>query len=356
MDKECDFDARKQERSSNHVPLHRLWHTHCSLCNRTSHISDIMNRIYLFPLAVTALLLSGCKKTSITRIDPGQLVTPQFAVSEGTTPFTGALDIYPCEPGTSVYYGNYIGDRLTPFNALYTISGGSVHNALRPVLLPVGDYSLIYWGVSQAQEPTYTKGAVMEPSLSLNGDLARQDYTLRKYPTDTTYYPVYDFVYANQTVDIGAQSIAVSLKRVVSGLTVILQKEDGSKLDPEIASINILIGNIAEDLNFDTGEPENQTKTVRFPITITDDSLTAANPVALVFPSAPNPPLKIVLTLKNGTERTFRTQLENTLTANTKLTVTVNMGEIFSSETEAGGFRVGKWEERNETVTTGAGS
>lgn len=315
-----------------------------------------MNRTYIFLLAVAALLSSGCKKTSISRNDPGQLVSPRFAVSEGTMPFTGALEIYPCEPGTTIYYGNYIDDRLTPFNALYTISGGSVHNALRPVLLPVGDYSLIYWGVSQAQEPTYTKGAVLEPSLSLNGNLAHQNYSLRKYPADTTYYPVYDFVYARQTVDIGAQSIAVSLKRVVSGLTVILQKEDGSKLDPEIASINVLIGNIAEDLNFDTGEAENQTKTVRFPITVADDSLTAVNPVVLVFPSAPKPPLKIVLTLKNGTERTFRTQLENTLTANTKLTVTVNMGEIFSSETETGGFRVSKWEERSETVHADAGS
>lgn len=317
-----------------------------------------MNRLYFLLLAGAALLLAGCKKTSYTRIDPGQLVTPRFAVSEGTIPFTGALEMYPCEPGTAIYYGNYIGDKLSAFNALYTISEGSVYNALRPVLLPVGDYSLIYWGVSKAQEPSYTKGAILEPGLTLNGNLAHQSYSLRKYPNvkDTTYYPVYDFVFANQTVDIGAQSIAVSLKRMVAGLSVILQKEDGSKLDSEIASINVLVGNIAADLNFDTGKPEDQTKTVRFPVTIAADSLTASNPVVLVFPSAPNPPLTIVLTLKNGTERTFRTQLDNTLTANTKLTVKVYMDKIFSSETEAGGFRVSQWEEKSETVTAGAGS
>lgn len=317
-----------------------------------------MNKLYFLLTAGVALVLAGCKKTSYTRVDPGQLVTPRFAVSEGTTPYTGSLEVYPCRPGTAIFYGNYYNDKLYPVNALYTISQGDIYNPLRPVTLPVGDYSLIYWGVSKAQEPTYTKGAILEPSLTMNVDLARQNYSLRKYPhvADTAYYPVYDFVFANQIVDIGAQSIAVSLKRMVAGLSVILQTEDGSKLDSEIASINVLIGNIAEDLNFDTGEPENQTKTVRFPITVADDSLTAANPVTLVFPSAPNPPLTIVLTLKNGTERTFRTRLTNTLTANTKLTVKVDMGEIFSSETEAGGFRVSQWEERSETVNAGAGS
>lgn len=317
-----------------------------------------MNRLYFSLLTGAALLLAGCKKTNYTRIDPDQLVTPRFAVTEETTPYTGSLEVYPCQPGTAIYYGNYYNDKLYAANALYTISQGEIQNPLRPVILPVGKYSLIYWGVSKAQEPTYTNGGVREPSLTLNGDLNQQGYSLNKYPaaTDTTYYPAYDFVFANQLVDIGTQSISVSLKRVVSGLTVILQKEDGSKLDAEISSINVLIGNIAQKLNLVTGEPENQTKTVRFPITVADDSLTASNPVVLVFPSAPNPPLTIVLTLKNGTVRTFRTQLDNTLTANTKLTVKVNMGEIFSSETEAGGFRVSQWEERSETVNAGAGS
>lgn len=312
-----------------------------------------MKTLYLSLLAGSIVLLAGCKKNSYIKVDPGQLVTPRLTVSEGLMPFTGALEVYPCVAGSAVYYGNYTNDQLSSFNAVYTISGGDVYNPLRPVTLPVGDYNLIYWGVSQAQEPTYTKGAVQDPKIAINADLAHQDYSLRPYPgiNDTTYYPVYDFVFASQPVEIGTQGIAVTLKRVVAGLTVILKKTDGTKLDSQIASINVLVGSIAEDLNFDTGVPENQTKTVRFPITIAADSLTATNPTVLVFPSAPNPKLTIVLTLKDGSERTFRTQLDNALSANTKLTATVNMGEIFSSETEAGGFQVNQWEEKSETVT-----
>lgn len=312
-----------------------------------------MKTRYLFLLAGAAVLLAGCKKNSYTKIPAADLVTPRLTVNEGLMPFTGALEVFPCEPGSAIYYGNYANGQLSPVNATYTISNGDVYNPLRPVTLPVGDYNLIYWGYSKVQEPVYSDGAVLPPRLTLNTDLAQQDYSLRKYPhvTDTTYYPVYDLVFARQPVDIGAQDIAVTLKRAVAGLAVILKKTDGSKLDSQIASINVLIGSIAEELNFDTGEPENQTKTVRFPITISPDSLTAANPVVLVFPSAPNPRLTIVLTLKDGTDRTFRTQLDNTLTANTKLTATVNMGEIFSSETDAGGFQVDKWEEKSETVT-----
>lgn len=312
-----------------------------------------MNKLYIPLLAGAAVMLSGCKKESFTRVDSGQLVTPRLVVNEGTTPFTGALEVYPCRPGTAIYYGNYTNEQLTPFNALYTISNGDVYNALRPLTLPVGDYNMIYWGVAHPQEPTTANKAVQDPRITIDEDLAGQNYTLRKYPQagDTTYYPVYDFVFANQTVDIGAQNIAVPLRRVVAGVTLTLKKKDNVKFDAQIASINALIGNIAEELNFDTAEPENQTKTVRFPITIAADSLTAANPVALVFPSAPQPPITIVFTLKNGTQRTFRTRLSNTLTANTKLSVTVEIGQIFTSETEAGGFEVSEWEEKSETIT-----
>lgn len=312
-----------------------------------------MKTRYLFLLAGSLVLLAGCKKNSYTRVPAADLVTPRLTVNEGLMPFTGALEVFPCEPGSAVYYGNYANGKLSPVNATYTISNGDIYNPLRPITLPVGDYNLIYWGYSKVQEPIYSDGGLLPPQLMLNADLAHQDYSLRKYPhvADTTYYPVYDLVFANQQVDIGAQDIAVTLKRAVAGLTVILKKTDGTKLNSQIASINVLVGSIAGELNFDTGQPQDQTKTVRFPITIAADSLTATNPTVLVFPSAPNPKLTIVLTLKDGSERTFRTQLDNTLSANTKLTATVNMGDIFSSETDAGGFQVDKWEEKSETVT-----
>lgn len=83
----------------------------------------------------------------------------------------------------------------------------------------------------------------------------------------------------------------------------------------------------------------------------TDDSLTAMNATALIFPSSPNPPVKIVITLQNGQEHTFTSILNNTLTANTKLTLTIDMGQIFSTETSGGGFQVTRWQEKSETVT-----
>lgn len=308
----------------------------------------------LMLLAGTSILLGSCKKNTYEHEQPvpGNLVSPRLLVTEGTNPFTGAVDLYPCQDNSAIYYGNYVDNKLSPFNGVYTIEDGSVYSALRPVTLPVGTYNMVYWGVSHAQEPTFSKGAIIEPRLILNGNLGQQQFSLRRYSsaTDSTFYPVFDFVYGKQPVSIGEDGIAVSLKRVVAGLTVILRKEDGSKFDPQIASINIQVGNIAEHMNFETAEPENQTKTVRFPVTIAADSLTATNPVVLLFPSAPKPPVTIVIHLKDGSIRTFRTQLANTLTANTKTTVTINMGRIFTTETSGGGFEVTRWQEQTETV------
>lgn len=323
--------------------------------------SIIMNQFTFSWLLVALVLLNSCKKESAgTTPDPGTLVTPRIAALEETTSFSGALEIYPCKAGTTIFYGNYYNSKLTVFDAMYTISSGSVYSALRPMTLPVGEYNLVYWGVSQAQQgESFAAGAVRDPSISLNQDLAAQSYTLRKYSDndDTTYYPVYDFVFATQPVDIGSQDISVSLHRVVAGLTVVLQKDDNTQLDAEIASINVLVGSVSNGLNFATGEATGQPwRTVRFPLTVSDDNMTATNPVVLLFPTAANPPLTVVLTLKDGTTRTYRSTLANTLSANTKLTVTINIGTIFDSETEAGGFQVNQWNEKTETITPTAGA
>lgn len=314
-----------------------------------------MNRLTLPLLLSGVLLLSGCKKeTSDGTPAPGTLITPRIAALEETTAYTGSLEIYPCKAGTTVFYGNYYNSKLTVFDAMYTISEGTVYSALRPMTLPVGEYNMIYWGVSQAQQGvSYTAGAVHDPSISFNQDLSTQSYTLRKYSgSDTTYYPAYDFVFATQSVDVGSQDISVSLHRVVAGLTVVLQKDDNTQLDAEIASINVMVGSVSNGLNFATGEATGQPwRTVRFPLTVSDDKMTATNPVVLLFPTAANPPIKVVLTLQDGTTRTYRSTLANTLSANTKLTVTINIGTIFDSETEAGGFQVNQWNEQTETIT-----
>lgn len=309
----------------------------------------------LFSLAGVALL-SGCKKESNgSTPEPGTLVTPRIAALEETFSFSGALEIYPCKAGTTLYYGNYYNSQLSFVDAMYTIANGDVSSALRPMTLPIGEYNMIYWGVSQAQQgESYAAGAVRDPSISLNQDLSTQSYTLRKYSgnDDTTYYPVYDFVFATQPVDVGSQDIAVTLHRVVAGLSVVLQKDDNTQLDSEIASINAMVGGVSNGLNFATGEATGQPwRTVRFPLSLSDDNMTASNPVVLLFPTTENPPLKVVLTLKDGTTRTYRSTLANTLSSNTKLTVTINIGTIFDSETEAGGFEVNQWDEKTETIT-----
>lgn len=48
------------------------------------------------------------------------LVSPIVRATVNTTdnpqsPMTGILEVYSCQPGTPIYYGNYVEDVLTPF-------------------------------------------------------------------------------------------------------------------------------------------------------------------------------------------------------------------------------------------------
>ena len=59
----------------------------------------------------------------------GRYFTDADAVSyeDGTSyPFTGILEVYPCSPESSIYYGNYISGKLSIFNGLYMIVDGNV--------------------------------------------------------------------------------------------------------------------------------------------------------------------------------------------------------------------------------------
>ena len=68
-------------------------------------------------------------------------------------------------------------------------------------------------------------------------------------------------------------------------------------MNPSIASVRILIGNIASRLDYYTAEPSDFTKTIEFPLSMSADSLSmSANSTVMVFPSADNPPLTILLT------------------------------------------------------------
>ena len=78
-------------------------------------------------------------------------------------------------------------------------------------------------------------------------------------------------------------------------------------MDASIASARILVGNIASRLDYYTAEASDFTKTVAFPLTMSTDSMSmSANSTVMVFPSSDNPPLTIMLTLKNGLVKRFR--------------------------------------------------
>lgn len=53
------------------------------------------------------------------------LITPDVSVRMAEPlslhPFTGALEIYPCNDGSSIYYGNYVNGKLSVFYGIYTM-------------------------------------------------------------------------------------------------------------------------------------------------------------------------------------------------------------------------------------------
>lgn len=169
------------------------------------------------------------------------------------------------------------------------------------------------------------------------------------YPSDTTYYPVFDLAYAVKPAHIGTEDLSASLARQVAGLKVIVKDKNNGILSSSISSIQVLIGGIAEKLNFYTAAPVNQTKTVAFPLTLSTDGTIMSNATVMLFPSAAKPLFQLVITLKNGTVKKFQQTLSAPLKANTKLTLTLTLGDIFSEE-NPGDFTIDNWQEESETI------
>lgn len=286
-------------------------------------------------------------------VPESQLVSPQlYARLISRTPMTGVLEVYPCQPNSAIYYGNYYKGALTPINARYIVSDGSALTSTNPVYLPVGEYTMIYWGTPKQDTTIYSNIAVTDPRITLGGNLADQYFGLRKYgsASDTTYYPTYDLVHAVNPVVIGSEELSADLQRAVAALIVVLHNKDNEKFDSIIYSVDILISGVAEKINFYTAEPVNQTKTVRFPLTMAADSSYMSNPAVMLFPTIPNPLLQIIVTLKNGAVKTYRQRMQETLEANSRLTLTLVLDEIFAEGTSTGGFQISQWEEKKETI------
>lgn len=285
----------------------------------------------------------------------GGLVSPKVRATVNTpdnpqSPMSGILEVYPCQTGTSIYYGNYVKDALTPFQGMYTLKDGNTYGEPnRAISLPVGTYNMIYWGTPKYEEPIYSNPAVSEPQLAIGNDLSQQYFGLRKNLPDTTYYPVFDLVYAVKPANIGTEELSAAMKRQVAGLKVIVKDKNNGILNSSIASMKVHIGGIAEKLNMYTAEPVNQTKTVTFPLVLSADGTQMSNATVMLFPSSANPLFQLIITLKNGTVKTFKQPLSAPLKINTRLTLTLTLGDIFTEE-ESGNFTIDNWQEETETI------
>ncbi|WP_044266557.1 FimB/Mfa2 family fimbrial subunit [Bacteroides timonensis] len=312
-----------------------------------------MKRLIAF--AAIAAIVASCSDDNPAATPDEALITPPIYTEVenggGQTLLTGILTIAPCEAGSSIYYGNYINGMRTPVHAYYHIQNGIFDEQpyTTELSLPTGLYNLIYWGTSQVTDSAYYSNPIQEPAFSIGRDMSLQSYGLRQMPADTLYYPAYDMLHAVQPADIGTEVLSASLQRVVAGLQVIVKSQDGEALNPGIDSIAVRITNIYSQLNYYTGQPQGNACTVSFPLTLSADGMQMSNETAMLFPSAGLPVFQLSVILKNGTVQTFQQTLSAPLVANTKLTLMLSMGDIFSEES-SGNFTVENWNEESQEI------
>ena len=280
------------------------------------------------------------------------LVTPQITAlvneQQGYSPLTGILEAYPCSSGGSIYFGNYVNGKLTPFYGYYTVIDGHVSgNNNRVLNLPSDAYNMVYWATPKYEEPIYSKPAISEPGITIGADLSKLYYKLRANE-DGTYMPVYDLVHAVHETDTEADFEA-SLNRVVAGLKVIVRNGDNGIFSSEILKMEIRIHDIAESLNVYTAEPENMTKTVKFDLVRSEDGTSMSNATVMLFPSAENPSLDLIITTQDGREHKLSKELQTTLEANTRLTLNIVLDDILPSG-NTGNFSIQNWREVSETI------
>ena len=300
-----------------------------------------MKKLMLLTLLSTFIFYSCSDDDSCTtcKEDNGSLVTPDLSVtlSDTQSPMTGVLEAYPCQAGGAIYYGNYIEGKLTSFPGMYYLQNGEIYgDKNREISLPVGTYNMIYWGTPKYEEPIYSNPVVVDPQITIGGDLSQQYFGLRKVSADTTYYPVFDLVYTVKPAHIGTEELKVIVKN--NGI-----------LSSSIAGMEVHVGGIAEKLNMYTAAPVNQTKTVSFPLVLSADGTQMSNATVMLFPSSAKPMFKLIIKLKNGNTKVYQQPLNAPLKANNKLTLTLTLGDIFSEET-SGGFTIDNWQEENETI------
>ena len=310
----------------------------------------------LFFLATLALLAVGCDDDSASNGGENtELIAPALYMNvvtgDGDKPFTGVLSIAPCTEGTSIYYGNYVNSKLSPFYGYYFVQNGELYasDSNRELYLPLGNYEMLYWGTPKYEEPIYAYPAVREPTYNIGGDLAQQDFSLLKMSDTDAYYPTYDLVFACHRVTVGAEDLDAALKRVVAGLKVVLKDKDNQVLSTEITNVEVRVTNIYEKLNAYTAEPHGDPCTVSFPLVRSADGLQMSNGIVMLFPSAGIPELQLNISLADGQVKHISQQLKQPLEANNKLTLTISIGDIFEEE-GSGSITVDEWNENHEEI------
>lgn len=313
-----------------------------------------MKKLYLS----LSILLSffSCTKESVescpSAADSLYLVTPglESRLSDTGSPLSGILEAYPCKAGTSIFYGNYYNGQLMPFYGFYHIQDGSIFGTNNRVIsLPVGQYNMVYWATPQYEEPIHSTPAIEEPGVSMNADLSKLYFKLRKYPSDTTYIPVYDMAQAVKEVTIGNEDLQVHVRRVVAGLKVIVKMKDNGVISSSVEDIKVHIHGIAERMNLYTAQADNFTKTVSFGLVRSVDNTEMSNAMVMLFPSSSKPEIRFFITLKDGSVHTLSRSLSSTLEANTRLTLWAVLGDIFS-EGGSRSFTIDNWQEASETI------
>ncbi|WP_455608331.1 FimB/Mfa2 family fimbrial subunit [Bacteroides rodentium] len=313
-----------------------------------------MKKLVVF--AVLAAIVASCADDNPPQIEKSnELVSPRLlmdvSTESGQSPLTGILTIMPCKAGTSIYYGNYVNQKLTPFYGYYQIKDGTFYNAgvNRELSLPTGPYNMIYWGTPQYKEPIYAHPALKEPAYIIGKDMSQQHFSLFNMGADTTYYPVFDLVHTVQPANIGSEDLKASLKRVVTGLKVIIKDKNNGILSSSIDSVVVRIANIAGELNFYTAAPQGSPRTVAFPLVRSVDGTQMSNATVMLFPSFGEPEFQMSIILKNGNVKSFKQTLNGHLEANSNLTLPLTLGDIFSEES-SGEFTIDNWNEESQTI------
>lgn len=313
-----------------------------------------MKKLIVF--AVLAAIVASCADDNPPQIErSSELVSPRLlmdvSTESGQSPLTGILTIMPCKAGTSIYYGNYINRKLTPFYGYYQVKDGAFYNdgVNRELSLPAGPYNMIYWGTPKYEEPIYAHPLMRDPVYILGEDMSQQHFSLFKMEADTTYYPVFDLVHTVQPANIGSEDLKASLKRVVTGLKVIIKDKNNGILSSSIDSMVVRITNIAGELNFYTAAPQGSPRTVAFPLVRSVDGTQMSNATVMLFPSFGKPEFQMSIILKNGNVKSFKQTLNGPLEANSKLTLTLTLGDIFSEES-SGEFTIDNWNEESQTI------